>query len=88
MTSDRNKPGVAFWATMALVVALLVAYPLMWGPWWYASARWGDAWAVRVTGPVFAPVKTAVDWMPTWLTERYSSYLINCIVAGKRDRNQ
>jgi len=27
MDSDRNKPGVAFWATVVVVVVLLVAYP-------------------------------------------------------------
>jgi hypothetical protein len=29
--TDRKKPGVAFWATVALVV-VLVAYPLSFGP--------------------------------------------------------
>ena len=31
MTPDRKKPGVAFWATVVVVVAL-VAYPLSFGP--------------------------------------------------------
>jgi hypothetical protein len=31
MTADRKKPGVAFWATVVLVAAL-VAYPLSFGP--------------------------------------------------------
>lgn len=31
MTTDRKKPGVAFWATVVVVVALL-AYPLSFGP--------------------------------------------------------
>jgi len=31
MTPDRKKPGVAFWATVA-AVAVLVAYPLSFGP--------------------------------------------------------
>jgi hypothetical protein len=31
MTSDRKKPGVAFWATVVLV-AVLVGYPLSFGP--------------------------------------------------------
>jgi hypothetical protein len=35
MTSHRKKPGVAFWATVVVVV-VLVAYPLSFGPacWW------------------------------------------------------
>ena len=31
MTTDRKKPGVAFWATVVVVVVLL-AYPLSIGP--------------------------------------------------------
>jgi hypothetical protein len=31
MTCDRKKPGVAFWAT-AVVVVVLVAHPLSFGP--------------------------------------------------------
>jgi hypothetical protein len=31
MTPDRKKPGVAFWATVVVVVVLL-AYPLSFGP--------------------------------------------------------
>jgi hypothetical protein len=43
MTTDRKKPGVAFWATVVVVVALvLLAYPLSFGP------------ACRIFGPVHA----------------------------------
>ena len=37
MTAPRKKPGVAFWATAVVVVAL-VAYPLSFGPaCWFTS---------------------------------------------------
>jgi hypothetical protein len=36
MTSDRKKPGVAFWAT---VVVALVAYPLSFGPACWSTER-------------------------------------------------
>jgi hypothetical protein len=40
MTSDRKKPGVAFWATVGLVV-VLVGYPLSAGPaMWIADREW------------------------------------------------
>jgi hypothetical protein len=32
--TDRKKPSVAFWAIVALVVALMLAgYPFVWGRW-------------------------------------------------------
>ena len=37
MTSDRKKPGVAFWATVVLVVVL--SYPLSFGPACWIAAR-------------------------------------------------
>jgi hypothetical protein len=38
MTSDRKKPGVAFWATLVVVVGL-VAYPLSFVPACWVSSR-------------------------------------------------
>jgi hypothetical protein len=38
MTEDRKKPGVAFWATVALVV-VLVGYPLSFGPACWINGR-------------------------------------------------
>jgi hypothetical protein len=32
MNSDRDKPGVAFWASVVVVVVALVGYPLSPGP--------------------------------------------------------
>src|SRR5262245_54020556 len=37
MTSSRNKPGVAFWATATFTVALL--YPISFGPACWTAAR-------------------------------------------------
>jgi hypothetical protein len=37
-SSSRQKPGVAFWATV-VVVAILVAYPLSLGPACWLAAR-------------------------------------------------
>ena len=36
--TDRKKPGVAFWASMALVV-VLVGYPLSFGPACWITSR-------------------------------------------------
>src|SRR5262249_29277942 len=39
MSSSHKKPAMAFWATV-VVVMLLVAYPLSFGPacWWFTSS--------------------------------------------------
>jgi hypothetical protein len=40
--TDRKKPSAGFWTTVALV-ALLVGYPLSFGPWcWIVSRRADD----------------------------------------------
>ncbi len=53
MTSSRKKPGVAFWATVA-VVAVLVAYPLSFGPaCWIA---WRASRAVPVIAMIYSPL--------------------------------
>ena len=73
--TDRKKPGVAFWATVALVV-VLVGYPLGIGPaiWLYdhdcfdedglplAALRWlyGPLKWLDFYGP--QPVRDALDW--------------------------
>jgi hypothetical protein len=40
MATDRKKPGVAFWATV-VVVGVLMAYPLSFGPacWWFSKCK-------------------------------------------------
>ena len=62
MTPDRKKPGVAFWATVAVVVVL--AYPLSFGPvcWFRHSAKmrisvmphvhWPLGWVMYNFGPL------------------------------------
>jgi hypothetical protein len=64
MTSDHKKPGVAFWATVTLVV-MLVAYPLSIGPvfwtcnqlsapdwlWSTVDYAYGPLWFIAFYGP-------------------------------------
>ncbi len=62
MTSDRNKPGVAFWAT---VVGL--AYPLSFGPacWWFPGPE------PRVSyGKGSWHYAPRIYWPVGWLAER------------------
>jgi hypothetical protein len=55
MTS-RKKPGVAFWATVGLVV-VLAAYPVSWGPtsWLLYNVEMSDQ-AVELVGILFYPI--------------------------------
>jgi hypothetical protein len=67
MTSDRKKPGVAFWATVALVVAL-VGYPLSFGPafWWFSPPRSDGTWMMSHSDDPWAP---KAYWPLGWLAE-------------------
>lgn len=59
MTSDRKKPGVAFWATVAVVVVLMT-YPLSFGPACWIASR-SEKWKI----PTFYwPVQTYVPYCP------------------------
>ncbi len=51
--TDRKKPGVAFWATV-VVVAVLIGYPLSFGP-----ASWTCYWAGgggQIVGFFYGPI--------------------------------
>jgi hypothetical protein len=57
--TDRKKPGVAFWATMVVVVLLvvLVGYALSWGPACWAVELMGDPpWALEAYWWIYAPL--------------------------------
>jgi hypothetical protein len=57
--TDRKKPGVAFWATV-VVVALLVAYPLSFGPACWIASRSED-WKIP---RFYWPIQTYVPYCP------------------------
>jgi hypothetical protein len=50
--TDRNKPGVEFWPSVALVV-VLVGYPLSFGPWCWSNSRS----ATPVNGMIYASLE-------------------------------
>ena len=79
MTSDRKKPGVAFWATVVVVV-MLVGYPVSFGPACWMTKRdpmtfnrkaplvyWPIGWAC-VSGP--RQVRKAFSWYAMLYGER------------------
>jgi len=60
MTS-RNKPGVAFWATIALA-AVLVGYPLSFGPACWISSRTGVG--AEIVTAIYRPLirRSPLQW--------------------------
>jgi hypothetical protein len=64
MIDERKKPGVAFWATV-VVVAALVAYPLTFGPacWLFDRKILPLTW-IPATDCAFYPLRTAAPCSP------------------------
>ena len=78
MTSSRKKPGVAFWATVVLVVVL--AYPLSQGPaGWLITREWSQEWMFDAYLAFYRPLMTVQAWLdtngPRWIVESISGYL-------------
>lgn len=69
MSDIRKRPGVAFWASIALVVVLVV-YPLSFGPaCWITSRTNGGGWLAFVYRPVICGLSvkdtrlsSAIQW--------------------------
>jgi hypothetical protein len=88
--TDRKKPGVAFWATVAMVV-VLVGYPLSWGPaWWLSHQSWCPNWTycayldvyrplrqLRVKGPY--PIHEFVSWYADFCWDGRSDSKLDCV---------
>jgi hypothetical protein len=55
VTTSRKKPGVAFWATVGLVVVLL--YGASFGPVCWASREpWFPSWLIEPLSLIYSPV--------------------------------
>jgi len=65
MTASPKKPGVAFWATVAMVV-VLVAYPLSYGPaCWLVGHRLLPNWTMRPLEVFYRPIGWLYKYGPT-----------------------
>jgi hypothetical protein len=74
MVPDGKKPGVAFWATVVVVVAL-ATYALLPGPaayLWKAKGR--NGWPDPIPAIVQFPYRVCKAG-PWWLERDYASYL-------------
>jgi len=61
LTSDRIKPGLAFWATVVVVV-VLVAYLLSFGPWCWIISRSRDR--ARMVPAIYRPIMKVAERSP------------------------
>ncbi len=71
MTSSRNKAGVAFWATV--VVLVLVLYPLSFGPACWISGRLGCGASLlpKIYGPLIDSMRIGEE-KERWQCAAYS----------------
>ena len=75
MSESRKKPGVAFWATV-VVVAALVAYPLSVGPVECMHVHLGFPHWVRTTVDfIYEPLFWAMRNGPQWFRVLFSKYI-------------
>jgi hypothetical protein len=67
MTPSNKKPGVAFWATVVVVV-LVICYPLSIGPttrlYWITLDQ--PAWLKAIGDPLYAPMHWTYAHGPDW----------------------
>jgi hypothetical protein len=76
MTSSGKQPGVAFWATV-VVVCLLVAYPVSYGPvMWLYGKEFVPESLDDAFGILYYPMYLAMDSRssPVWLRHSVDSY--------------
>jgi hypothetical protein len=71
MTSSSKKPGVAFWATVLVVVGL-VAYPLSFGPACWISSQ-AEVATERLILMAYRPLTQAATTLGLgWAVHRYA----------------
>jgi hypothetical protein len=74
MTSDRKKPGVAFWFAVVMVVA--IAYPLSMGPaWWMCHKIDFPGCVIQGIDFVYEPIWWAAWNGPEWFRDLAQGYL-------------
>jgi hypothetical protein len=74
---QKKKPGVAFWATV-VVVLVLVVYPLSCGPAnWVVVQRWCPARLIDLYSWIYAPIWWLENYGPQQIRdgiERYCTF--------------
>jgi len=71
--TDRKKPIAAFWITASLV-AVLLGYPLSYGPWCWLTGRIPET-PRRWISAAYSPVRDAIVIGPDVLISPYLAYV-------------
>jgi hypothetical protein len=78
MTTSRKQPGVAFWVTV-MVVVVLVAYPLSFGPaCWLADN--GIVLPMRATA--IGDILSDMEWIGTFVQDLGSAFAMPVLSGG------
>jgi hypothetical protein len=73
--TDRKKPGVAFWATVVVVV-VLVGYPLSFGPVaWLSHHKRPPGWIGHLTEYFYTPLFWIVQHAPMPILDLFKWYI-------------
>ena len=74
--TDRKKPGVAFWITVALV-AVLVGYPLSYGPvGWFCERPICPTWFQNVADRFYDPLMWTLRLAPVTVQNAWTNYVL------------
>jgi hypothetical protein len=74
MTCDRKKPSAGFWITVALV-AVLVGYPLSFGPWLWAVESGHLPRALVWFDRAYDPIRWLIERSPDSVQNGTNAYL-------------
>ena len=75
MTLSRKHPSAALWATVVVVVALVV-YPLSWGPACTVIPKFHESpWIGEIYMTVYGPLHSIHENSPQWLRRTIEWYL-------------
>jgi hypothetical protein len=73
--TNRKKPGVAFWASVVVVVGLVV-YPLAYGPiGWLCERPNCPQWFARLIDCLYMPLLSLIAHAPTQIQTAWESYV-------------
>jgi hypothetical protein len=85
--SESRKPGVAFWATVIIVVSALVLYPLSVGPaLWLEGRGLIPGWATDAVDLFYDPFWMAVESLPQPVQDKIEWYTDLWQYVSEEDR--